>query len=86
MKTANKLSSSLILTGAAAAALCVAAMAWQTKLTHKSNEAMPVAQTVSISAKRMTAEEKLAMDKNKANSTPAGTQFTQVKKPVRKIA
>jgi hypothetical protein len=113
MKTANKLSSSLILTAAAAAALCAVAFAWQTELTHKNNVTLQTSQTVTISAKRlsaeekrsfdqngsgtatqtvmisakrMTAEEKLAMDKNNAHSVPANTQFTQVKKPVRKIA
>lgn len=86
MKTAHKLSSSLILTGAAAAALCVLAFAWQTELAHQSNETLPITQTVSISAKRMTAEEKLTMDKNMTNSKQTNTQFTQVKKPIRKIA
>lgn len=113
MKTASKLGSSLILTGAAAVALCVVAFAWQTELTQKNTEALqisqtvtisakrlsaeeklsfdqngssPAIQTVMISAKRMTPEEKLAMDKSMLNSTHTNTQFTQLKKPVRKIA
>ena len=96
MKTANQLSACLILTGAAA--LCALAFVWQTGLTHKSSEALQTTQTVTISAKRTTAEEKLAMDKNKLSPTQADAQanaqsnsqsdatLKQVKKPLRKIA
>lgn len=90
MKTANQLSTSLILTGAAAAALCVFAFAWQNGLTPKNSETLQTTQTVTISAKRMSAEEKLAMDKNKLSPTQADAQsdaqLRQVKKPLRKIA
>ena len=96
MKTANKIFYSVVLAKLLAIGLFVFAVTSLSKLNTKTNldnniaqeamidpaKAKPI-QTMVMSAKRLSLEEKLAMDLNQARTLQANVQFN---KKIRKIA